>query len=145
MTEVIDPSHFTRLRDGVLKDSAEGYFIEDIKTIKAEFEGKIQQINTREMKLETLGVFPLPTESLPLLKAGHTYAGIKLQVPPLFLQSQIPIYADTAGKYAYIPQAGANICRYFYELWRLSETEDNADGDDVLLGGFAVLLSYAGI
>ena len=134
-----------QIRPEVFKDAADGYVIANIPRIRAEFNGRVQQLNTREMKLETLGVFPLAITSLPLLKQETEYNGKKLTINPLFARSQIPIYSDAEGKYAFIPPEGANICRYFFELWQLPEAETEPGPDEAVIAGFAILASYAGI
>ncbi len=143
MISPFDRSELVELRPGVYRDGAGGYLITDIGKIRAEFEGKIQQLNTREMKLETLGVFPLGEDALPLMARSLPFEGKDLLINPLFAKSQIPIYADQKSTCAYIPPEGANICRYFHDLWRLDA--GNAHDNDEVLAGFAILASYAGL
>lgn len=143
MKSPFDASELVLLRPGVHRDSAGGYLIDDIAKIRAEFEGKIQQLNTREMKLDTLGVFPLAKTAQPLMTRTLNFEGKVLVINPLFAKSQIPIYGDQKSTYAYIPSEGANICRYFHDLWRL-DTNPDLDNDAVL-AGFAILASYAGL
>lgn len=145
MEFVVAPSDLTKIREGIFTAPGGAYFIANLGLLKAEFNGRIQQLHTREMKLDTLGIFPLPQNALPLLGADVRYEGNKLAVSPLFLKSQIPIYADAGGKYAYIPAEGANICRYFYELWLPPGDESGDDAHEIVLSGFMVLASYAGI
>ena len=127
----------------MFKDSTEGYLITDLPAIRREFEGRIQQLQTREMKLETLGIFPLPKQALPLMTRKLNHAGLELVINPLFMRSQIPIFADEASTCAYIPAEGTHICRYFYDLWHTDSA--GATPGDPILEGFAVLASYAGI
>ncbi|MBL8034343.1 MAG: hypothetical protein JNJ69_11610, partial [Leptospiraceae bacterium] len=114
MKSPYDASDAVLLQNGVYRDASGGYLITNIATIRTEFEGKIQQLSTREMKLETLGVFPLAKDALPLLDKTLSYEGVTLTINPLFRKSQIPLYADAQSGYAYIPAEGANICRYFH-------------------------------
>jgi len=144
----VDAGKLSRVTDFVFKTPDGGYLIRDTRKVVSANDGRIQKLHTREMKLETLGIFPLPTAALPLLKESVTFEGEKLEVSPLFLRSQIPVFAR--GIFAYIPPEGANICRYFFDLWRLPEEidetpEDVADADAEVIQGFAILASYAGI
>ncbi|MFO1527474.1 MAG: hypothetical protein U1F16_16000 [Turneriella sp.] len=143
MKSPFDGSEMKELQTGVFRDAAGGYLITDIATIRKNFDGRIQQLNTREMKLDTLGVFPLSKDALPLLEKKVSHAGNDLTIHPLLKNSRIPIYADSASVCAYIPAEGANICRYFHDLWRLDET--NLQESEAVLAGFALLASYAGI
>lgn len=143
MKSPFDSSELVPLRPGVHRDSAGGYLIDDIAKIRATFEGKIQQLNTREMKLDTLGVFPLAKDALPLMERTLNFEGKVLVINPLFAKSQIPIYGDQKSTCAYIPAEGANICRYFHDLWRLDTNPDH--DNDAVLAGFAILASYAGL
>ena len=143
MKSPLDSSNLVSVRPGVFRDSAGGYLIDDIVKIRREFDGKIQQINTREMKLDTLGVFPLASDAMHLMNRSLQFNGKDLIINPLFAKSQIPIYGDAASTYAYIPPEGTNICRYFHDLWRLDA--DSALDADTVLAGFAILASYAGL
>ncbi len=143
MKSPFDSSDLLPVRAAVHRDAAGGYLINDIARIRAEYDGKIQQLNTREMKLDTLGVFPLAKDALPLMSRKLHFDGKDLSIDPLFAKSQIPIYSDQKSTCAYIPSEGANICRYFHDLWRL-DTEPEQDSDAVL-AGFAILASYAGL
>lgn len=143
MKSPFDASDLVQVRPGVHRDTAGGYLIDDIAKIRAEFEGKIQQLNTREMKLDTLGIFPLAQDALPLMSRTLQYNGKMLSINPLFVKSQIPIFGGTESACVYIPPEGANICRYFHDLWKLdSESEQE---NDAVFAGFSILASYAGI
>lgn len=143
MSIQVESSTLQRVTDFASRDSAAGYFINNIAQARSAFDGTIQQLNTREMKLTSLGVFPLQNESLHLLNETVTFDGKTLSVPSIFKESNIPVFAATGHNIAYISPAGASICRYFHELWRMSETE--LDADQEVLSGFAVLASYAGL
>jgi hypothetical protein len=138
-----DTSNLHSVADFASRDTASGYFIHDVTKARAAFEGNIQQLNTREMKLTSLGVFPLQSDALHLLAEKVTYEGKTLEVPAIFRDSQIPIFAAPGSNVAYISPAGANICRYFHELWRTDDAEVEADRE--VLSGFAILASYAGL
>lgn len=143
MKSPFDSSDLVPVRPAVHRDKAGGYLIDDIGKIRAEFDGKIQQLNTREMKLDTLGIFPLAKDALPLMSRSLKFEGKDLVINPLFARSQIPIYGDLKSTCAYIPAEGANICRYFHDLWRLDSEPDQES--DAVLAGFAILASYAGL
>jgi hypothetical protein len=148
MQSPFDASLMKNVRSHVFEDAANGYFIADIPAIRAEFDGKIQQLHTREMKLDTLGVFPLAKTSLPLLEKIIVFEGRKLFVPALFAKSQIPIFAHAGNgpegsQYAYISAEGASICRYFFELWQQDDVETTEL--ETIVQGFAILASYAGL
>lgn len=145
MKSPFDSSELVPVRPGVHRDSAGGYLIDDIGKIRTQFEGKIQQLNTREMKLDTLGIFPLANDALPLMERSLKFDGKDLVINALFVKSQIPIYGDSKSTCAYIPFEGANICRYFHDLWRLDAGPDQHDENDAVLAGFAILASYAGL
>ncbi len=138
-----DTSTLQKITGYASRDAANGYVIHDITAARAAFDGSIQQINTREMKLTSLGVFPLQSDALHLLSEEVTYLGKKLIVPAIFKDSQIPIFAAPGSNTAYVSPAGANICRYFHELWRTEEVDVDADRE--VLSGFAILASYAGL
>ena len=137
-----DASGLQRITAFASRDAASGYWIHNVAEARVAFDGAIQQLNTREMKLTSLGVFPLQSEAMPLLSETVSIEGKILTVPPIFKESQIPVFAAAAHNVAYISPAGASICRYFYELWRTSDTE--IDPDEQVLSGFAILASYAG-
>lgn len=143
MKSPLDASTLRQIREGLYEDASHGYLITDTAAVRSQYEGQIQQLNTREMKLATLGVFPLAEVSLPLLSRTLAYDGVNLTVPELFKSSQIPVFAGAGGKIAYIPAEGANICRYFHDLWKLDEGE--TDEVTAVISGFAVLASYAGL
>jgi hypothetical protein len=143
MLELPDSSTLKKISDYASRDATNGYLIHDVAATRTAFNGSIQQINTREMKLTSLGVFPLQDDALHLLSENITYLGAKLSVPTIFRESNIPIFAAQGSNTAYISPAGANICRYFYELWRTDEGEIDADHE--VLSGFAILASYAGL
>jgi hypothetical protein len=145
MQTAITITGLSKIREGIFTAAGGAYLLSDIPALRAEFDGRIQRLNTREMKLDTLGIFPLPQNAIPLLKQTAEYDGKKLEISPIFLKSQIPIYADASGTYGYIPAEGAQICRYFYELWTTHEEETSADQHDIVIGGFTILASYAGI
>lgn len=129
----------------VFQDTAGGYVIDDVNAVKTVFSGHLHQLNTQEMKLDTLGVFPLANASLPLLDQTMTYKGKKLEITPLLKKSRIPIYGGGAANCAYIPPEGASICRYFYELWHTANDENAVSDHEEVAAGFAILASYAGI
>ncbi len=137
-----DVTGLQRITAFASRDGAAGYLIHNIAEARVAFDGAIQQLNTREMKLTSLGVFPLQKEAMPLLAETVIIDGKKLTVPPIFKESQIPVFAAAELNIAYISPAGASICRYFYELWRTNDTE--IDPDQQVLSGFAILASYAG-
>lgn len=143
MKSPLDGSELKQIRAHLYEDSAHGYVITDIGTVKKQYEGQVQALQTQEMKLDTLGVFPLAKPSLPLLEKELSFGGTSLTVIPLFRKSQIPLFSDASGKQAYIPSEGANICRYIYDLWKLDE--EPVSDTDAVLGGFAILASYAGL
>lgn len=145
MEAVVVPNDLKKIREGIFNAPGNAYFICDLALLKTEYNGRIQQLNTREMKLDTLGVFPLPKAALPLLDTAVRYENHRLEISPLFVKSQIPIYSEPTGRYAYIPAEGANICRYFYELWLPTEEESNEDTHETVIAGFMILASYAGI
>jgi hypothetical protein len=141
MQSPYDSTSLKPISEHIFQDESEGWFLTNLAAIREKFDGKIQQLNTREMKLDTLGEFPLAKNSLPLLQRKLMHEGIELTVNEMFARSHIPIYSDKSGSLAYIPTEGANICRYFYDLWRF---EDDIETDPVI-AGFAVLASYAGL
>ncbi|MBV6494763.1 MAG: hypothetical protein LDLANPLL_02800 [Turneriella sp.] len=143
MAVTLSLSSFQKVRDGIFRDDTGAYLITDVERVQAEHEGHIQQLHTREMKLDTLGVFPLAKEALPLLDEKPVLDGTPLVLAALLKKSQIPIFTDSSARMAYIPPAGASICRYFFDLWRRSEAQSEKDEDQVV-GGFVVLMSYAG-
>lgn len=143
MPTQVDSSASQRITDFASRDAANGYIIHDIAQARSAFEGNIQQLNTREMKLTSLGVFPLQSDAMHLLSESVFCEGKSLAVPTIFKDSQIPVFAAPGANIAYVPAAGANICRYFHELWRTDEAEIDADSE--VLSGFAILASYAGL
>lgn len=143
MLALPDSSTLKKIADYASRDATNGYLIHNVAATRSAFDGSIQQINTREMKLTSLGVFPLQSDAIHLLSEKVTYLGSELSVPPIFKDSHIPIFAAQGSNTAYIPPAGANICRYFNELWRTDEAE--VDADHEVLSGFAILASYAGL
>lgn len=143
MQSPFDSSNLSLVGPDVYRDASGGYLIDDIGKIRAEFDGRIQQLNTREMKLDTLGIFPLAKDAIYLLTKSMKYGEKALVINPLFAKSQIPIYADVNSTCAYIPSEGANICRYFHDLWRLDT--GNIQDPEAVLAGFAILASYAGL
>ncbi len=145
MQAVITITGLQKIREGIFTAAGGAYLLSDIPALRAEFDGRIQRLNTREMKLDTLGIFPLPQTAVPLLKQTAEYDGKKLEISPILLKSQIPIYADASGKYGYIPAEGAHICRYFYELWAMPDEEVTENPHEIVIAGFTILASYAGI
>jgi len=125
-------------------DTSKGVLISEIAALKTRFEGKIQKLNTQEVKLDSLGSFPLPKEAKGLLEATVTQGGLTLAVPEILKKSQIPIFTDPDRKLAFISAEGKSICRYFFDLWRLDSEEDLSENDEIL-AGFTILASYAGI
>ncbi|AFM14588.1 hypothetical protein [Turneriella parva] len=138
-----EASSLHRITTFASRDASAGYVIHDIAAARTAFDGAIQQLNTREMKLDSLGVFPLQKDAQHLLDETVSLEGKMLKVPPIFRESHIPIFATAGQNIAYISPAGANICRYFHELWRMHETE--LDADQEVFSGFAILTSYAGL
>lgn len=145
MQNAVHEAGLKKILPAVLQDAAGGYVIDDIHAVKTAFTGHLHQLNTQEMKLDTLGVFPLPNTSLPLLDQTITYKGKKLEITPLLKKSRIPVYGDGAANYAYIPPEGASICRYFYELWHTANEDTRVSDHEEVAAGFAILASYAGI
>lgn len=143
MKSPLDSSELKSVRKHLYGDSMHGYAITDVAEIKKQYEGQVQALQTQEMKLDTLGIFPLAKSSIPLLERQLSFEGTLLRVVPLFRNSQIPLFSDESGKQAYIPPEGANICRYIYDLWKLDEIP--VSDTDAVLGGFAILASYAGL
>lgn len=144
MVSPFDASALTEVEQGIYLDKAQGFLITNVAQLKERFEGKIQKLQTQEMKLESLGSFPLPKEALPLMTRVLRHEGIDLVVPEILRKSHIPIFADATKQVAYLSAEGKNICRYFFDLWRL--TDDIADSEnDEILAGFTILASYSGI
>jgi hypothetical protein len=143
MTSPFDGSELKPATDHVFVDSSGGYLITNPAAVRRRFETTGRDSNTREIKLENLGVFPLSKDALPLLQKELTHNGVALSILPLLKKSQIPLFSSADAQIVYIPPAGCAICRYFHELWT-SETEPS-EAVDPVLSGFAVLASYAGL
>lgn len=143
MTSPFDGSEMQPLTDYVYADSSGGYLITNPSAVRRRFEASGRETNTREIKLENLGVFPLASDALPLLQKELRHDGTVLSILPLLRKSQIPLFSSADAQLVYIPAAGCAICRYFHELW--SSEGEIADSADPVLSGFAVIASYAGL
>ncbi|GAB4442470.1 MAG: hypothetical protein OHK0011_24870 [Turneriella sp.] len=143
MTSPFDGSQLKPATDHVFLDSSGGYLITNPAAVRRRFETTGRESNTREIKLENLGVFPLSRDALPILQKELVHDGVKLSILPLLKKSQIPLFSSADAQLVYIPPAGCAICRYFHELWTNDAEQDKAV--DPVLSGFAVLASYAGL
>lgn len=143
MTSPFDGSELKPATDHVFVDGSGGYLITNPAAVRQRFEPAGRDSNTREIKLENLGVFPLAKDALPLLQKQLQHDGRTLTVLPLLRKSQIPLFSSPDAAIVYVPAAACAICRYFHELW----TNDNEPGEQAepVLSGFAVLASYAGL
>ncbi|MFZ5627501.1 MAG: hypothetical protein ACOY5B_00115 [Spirochaetota bacterium] len=143
MTSPFDGSELKPATDHVFVDSSGGYLITNPAAVRRRFEAAGRDSNTREIKLENLGVFPLAQDALPLLQKELLHNGKALTILPLLRKSQIPLFSSPDAQLVYIPAAGCAICRYFHELW--TSDGELTDSADHVLSGFAVLASYAGL
>jgi len=142
MTSPFDGSPLKPVTDHVYQDSSGGYLLTNPGAVRRRFEAGGRDSNTREIKLENLGVFPLAGDALPLLQKELQHDGKQLSILPLLKKSQIPLFSSADAQLVYIPPAACAICRYFHELWD-SDSEETETADTVL-SGFAILASYAG-
>lgn len=143
MTSPFDGSELKPATDHVYQDSSGGYLITNPAAVRRRFEAAGRDSNTREVKLENLGVFPLAKDALPLLQKELRHAETTLTILPLLRKSQIPLFSSADAQLVYIPAAGCAICRYFHELW--TSDSELSEAADPVLSGFAVLASYAGL
>lgn len=145
MQSPFDNSTLNEIQDNIYQDKAGGLLIINPHAVKKQYEKMVQSLNTEEVQLANLGVFPLAKASLALLARTLTYDKKELTIEPLLQKSQIPLYSTKDRQIVYIPPEGLAICRYFHELWA---TETNAESEneiDTALSGFTLLASFAGI
>ena len=79
-----------------------------------------KKLNTREIHLKDLGLFPLAEDDENLLrkKLQDKNTGLELSVPDLLQKSHIPVfYSSTGSQSVYIPEPGLAVCRYFGQMW----------------------------
>lgn len=134
--EKLTPTSFK----GIQKDASGGYLVsnEGRDSLKAQFPA--WEKNTTEIRLQNLGTFPLPEQTMKLLKEKVQISALseELTVPEFLRQSHIPLFIS--HKYAYIPAEAHAICRYFHDMW-ISELSE-VDHDRQIFLGYLILSSF---
>ena len=142
MSIELQPKSLRSIDKIVSENTDGGLLISDIAALKQRFQPDIQSnLQTKEIKLSDLGVFPLPDETKTLLRESLSFDGKVMHIPEILLRSQIPVFFDGKNA-AYIPAAVIGICRYFDEMWHETNEQEMLVS---VLRGFSLLAAFAGI